>query len=406
MSNQFIIEKKYRELFETPNHQHTILLVDDEEYNLYTLRDMLSKMYNILTAKNGAEAIEILKKEHNRQSIHLIITDQRMPQMDGVEFLKNSLHLLPMAKRIILSAYADINIILRYINDIGIYQFILKPPNNDMMLMTIKRALEAYQLEFDNRQLLEELRVKNNMLEQSNSNLEKTVDEQTRELRQQTKELEASNETKNLFFSMVSHDLKAPNRSIDMQIEQMMELNAVISDPEVCQSLSEIKAQNKHLQDILDNLLDWSRSQMGQIQCLPYTYNISRLITKIVTVYNRSAEQNIFSVVLSNLLNNAIKYSYTNQEITITACIHDGYLEISVIDQGIGIRSQDLDKCFRIDQTRQLRSIGTMQEKGTGLGLILCKSLLEIHKGDIHVTSEYNKGSHFCFRLPINMSTP
>ncbi len=176
------------------SRKYTILLVDDEYDNLITLSDKLSDEYNILTAMDGLEALELIKNDARPERIHLIISDQRMPRMSGVEFLEKTLNIIPRTKRIILTAFADINTILESVNRAQIYKFIAKPFEHEDILLTIRRALEAYELEGENLRLIQELK-------ELNAGLEEKVQERTHELnrknRQMLQELKFAREVQN-----------------------------------------------------------------------------------------------------------------------------------------------------------------------------------------------------------------
>ena len=111
------------------------------------------------------------------------------------------------------------------------------------------------------------------------------------------------------------------------------------------------------------------------------------------------ADEDMLSAIIRNLISNAIKYTANNGEITIKLANSDNYIQISVIDNGIGITKENLQKIFKIDS--QISTLGTNNEKGTGLGLILCKEFIEKHNGKIWMESELGKGSAFHFTLPI-----
>lgn len=137
---------------------HTIMLVDDENHNLSTLSDLLSDDYNVITAKDGQEGIELLQNHPDPSSIHLVISDQRMPRVSGVKFLHHTLEIIPRAKRILLTGFSDVDAIIDSINKGQIYKFILKPYEHFEMLTTVRRALEVYELETKNDRLVEELK--------------------------------------------------------------------------------------------------------------------------------------------------------------------------------------------------------------------------------------------------------
>lgn len=174
-------EKRYR-----------ILAVDDEVNILSSLRRLLRREnYELLTANSGEEGLRILKEEGE---INLIISDQRMPGMQGVEFLKKAMELYPDTIRIILSGYTDVSAITAAINEGHIYQFILKPWNDEELKSIIRRALEQWELQMENRGLTEKIRRQNEELKILNQDLEKKVEERTEELVIRNKALMLSQE--------------------------------------------------------------------------------------------------------------------------------------------------------------------------------------------------------------------
>lgn len=163
---------------------HRILIVDDEPDNLLVLKGILGHEYDVITAADGAEALKLLESEQNPEKISLIITDQRMPNLSGVEFLERSIAVAPSAIKIILSAYTDVDVIIDGINKGHIYHFITKPYERGDILLTVKRALETHELEHENRRLVVELQEANEKLEENNQFLEARVKERTQQLEQ------------------------------------------------------------------------------------------------------------------------------------------------------------------------------------------------------------------------------
>lgn len=137
--------------------KYTILLVDDEESNLEILSEMLGEEYNTLSARDGQEALELVQKGDETGNIHLILSDQRMPNLNGVEFLQKTLPLLPKTKRIIVSGFTDVYDIIDSINKSQIYKFILKPFDRQDILSTVKQALNEYEEEDQREQLVQKL---------------------------------------------------------------------------------------------------------------------------------------------------------------------------------------------------------------------------------------------------------
>ncbi len=166
---------------------HTILLVDDELANLRVLTRILEPHYHVLTAEDGQEALEMVQRDANPQRIHLIISDQRMRRLNGVEFLKQTIPIIPKTIRIILTGFTDIEAIIDSINEGNIYKFLTKPIDSKELLVTVQRALEVYELEKKNLELLEELKA-------LNTSLEEKVQQRTHELEDSYQTIKAQQE--------------------------------------------------------------------------------------------------------------------------------------------------------------------------------------------------------------------
>ncbi|NOW89242.1 PAS domain S-box-containing protein [Clostridium beijerinckii] len=167
---KFVINKdKLRELNKTDDKdkKYTILLIDDELANLEALTRLLEEEYDVIKAENGFEALNILKDELCSKKINLIISDQRMPGMTGVELLKQTISIVPNAIRIILTGFMDVKDIIDSINEGHIYKFLLKPLEADELLISVKRALETYELKMKNIKLIDELKQTNKKLKKS-----------------------------------------------------------------------------------------------------------------------------------------------------------------------------------------------------------------------------------------------
>ena len=225
------------------------------------------------------------------------------------------------------------------------------------------------------------------------------------------------NSSKDQFFSIIAHDLKSPFNNI-LGFTELLRNNLDTYDKElVRQILGQLHSSSKMAYELLENLLDWSRLQTDRIEyeptqlsfnellrhCLPMMQLIasSKQISLEVTsatdlsVY---ADQNLTKTILRNLISNAVKFSNAKDKIYIKAEQIDNQIKISIRDKGIGIPMKDIPKLFRIDIKHS--TPGTMNEKGTGLGLILCKDFVEKQGGKIWVESKENEGSTFTFTLP------
>lgn len=236
-------------------------------------------------------------------------------------------------------------------------------------------------------------------------------------LQQSEQNLRELNSSKDRFFSIIAHDLKNPFNSIigfsDLLVEQIK-----MKDYEGIGEMAEmILKSSTHALDLLSNLLEWSRSQTGGMRFEPVFVEMVGLIKENIEFLEQSAEQkqisiekempalapilcdrNMINTVIRNLLSNAIKFTPNSGKILISVKSRPKELIILVEDNGVGIAAENLNKLFRIDGN--ISTPGTNREKGTGLGLILCKEFIEKHDGKITVQSEPGIGSIFTFTLP------
>lgn len=262
--------------------------------------------------------------------------------------------------------------------------------------------------------------------------LEKKVFDRTKLLRKQVFEknnaiealhnseklLSESNRTKDIFFSIIAHDLRNPLGAFKQLAEIMYEDFDSHTDLEKKDTIFEIQNSASMLYGLLEQLLDWARTQTGNMPFRPKQVNLINLISKITeqiesTIKKKSihiiteipselayiyADSEMIQAVLRNLITNSIKFTNENGEIKVIAKQDEDGIRIECHDNGVGMGSSDLEKLFRVDA--QVTSIGLEGEKGTGLGLILCSEFIKLHGGEIWATSEKGKGTIVSFRLP------
>ncbi len=236
------------------------------------------------------------------------------------------------------------------------------------------------------------------------------------QLKKYSEDLKASNAAKDKFFSIITHDLKSPFNAIIGFSDLLQEQVAKKDYLEMGKFANVINKSSKSAMDLLQNLMDWSRSQSGRIEFKPEPIEIVKLIDEIIFLLAPIADQksiiltknlptqtivfadkNMISTVLRNLISNAIKFTHPGGKIILSAKEDHNTITISVQDTGIGIPSDSIAKIFRIDNA--YTTSGTQNEKGTGLGLILCKEFIEKHAGKIEVESISGLGSTFSFSL-------
>ena len=264
--------------------------------------------------------------------------------------------------------------------------------------------------------LLEELRLSKEEIEESLFSRNQLVEE----LIDTKEQLESANAAKDKFFSIIAHDLKNPLGSFRSMLNLLVDQYNIFEEQERKEFLTVMKDSSAQLYNLLENLLEWSRSQRGLIKFNPNDTDLKMLAQNSITVLRLQADkkqiklvnnipsgtkvfadENLISTVIRNLISNAIKFTLEGGEIT-AGIINESVDSITcyIKDSGVGMNQAIKAKLFRIDDT--ITSKGTADEAGTGLGLILCKEFIEMHGGTIWVESELDKGSTFYFSLPIN----
>jgi len=362
----------------TKHDQYKVLIVDDVTKNIQLVASFLKEAgYDINFALSGKDALRHIKRER----FDLILLDIMMPEIDGLEVCEK-IKSLPESRDIpviFITAKTDIDSISKAFN-VGGVDYITKPFNRPELLARVKTHLE---------------------------------------LQSQRRNLEELNATKDKFFSIIGHDLKSP-------LNQLLSLSEIIQnelksgrEDEVARMANLLKDSAKSARLLLENLLDWSRSQTGKIHYSPEIIDVGEITKEVVQLNAQNAvqknikikssvipgtkafaDENMVKTVLRNLISNGIKFTKSGGEIKLGAEQANGMVIYSVADNGIGIKDEDIDKLFRIDINP--RSIGNSAEKGTGLGLILCKEFVEINGGEIWAESKWREGTTFKFKMPTS----
>ncbi|MFH0736365.1 MAG: PAS domain-containing sensor histidine kinase [bacterium] len=240
-------------------------------------------------------------------------------------------------------------------------------------------------------------------------------------LKEYAAKLEEANNTKDKLFSIIAHDLRSPFQGL-LGYGQLLETNFFdLEKTEIMDIVGSINSSLKSLYYLIENLLQWSRLQAEGFSFNPVKINVSEkcdfiiktfllniqnkqlnVINNIDTKIEIMADENMINSVIHNLLSNAIKFSKPNCKIYLESEKDNNFINISIVDSGIGINEENLKKLFKIEQGFSLP--GTANEKGTGLGLLLCKEMIELHGGSIKVKSKENIGSEFTFSIPQNFN--
>lgn len=258
----------------------------------------------------------------------------------------------------------------------------------------------------DEKKLLLRLRE----MEELNTSLELLVEQRTSKLI----EIVSTNAK---FLSIIAHDLRSPFSSILGILELLKMSLKEFNKNQIEEYVDIVYNSANNTLTLLDNLLVWAVSQNKEKNFKPIKINLYELLIeeieniktlasqKQITLrqsvkpdLNVTADIQMVKTILRNLISNAIKYTNVNGEIIIDASEVKQYVEVAIKDNGIGISPEDQRKLFKIDAFHS--TPGTHEERGTGLGLLLCKEFVELHGGNIRIDSEAGKGSRFSFTLP------
>ncbi|MGZ2370650.1 tetratricopeptide repeat-containing sensor histidine kinase [Ancylomarina sp. YFZ004] len=254
------------------------------------------------------------------------------------------------------------------------------------------------------------------------SGAHKTIKDFNIKLEDSNEKLRLINSTKDKFFSIIAHDLRSPLGAI-------LSFSNLIDDE--CSSSKEIETvaeyntylnqSARNLNSLLENLLQWAKSQLGNIKHQAVDFNLSEVIEENIEIQRLKAKEksieinfhikqdirvyadiNMTNTVIRNLLSNAIKFSHPKSEINLFAKVDGKMLQLSVQDSGVGISQSQQNKLFKIESNTS--TLGTNNETGTGLGLILCKEFVETNGGTIWIESKESKGANFIFTIPLHNS--
>ncbi|MGE5804343.1 MAG: PAS domain S-box protein [Ignavibacteria bacterium] len=280
--------------------------------------------------------------------------------------------------------------------------------------ITILRDITKIKLaENESHNYLKELQVNKNILEQKAADLT----ELNKKLNQSEQELIALNAAKDKFFSIIAHDLRSPFNSLLGITECLYNEIDYVSKEEIKSILMDIHKSAKSTFNLLENLLQWAAIKTKKIIYDPKILELDKLIPGIAELYSGIAsnkeinlssninpavtaygDYNMISFILRNLISNAVKFTKPGGTINVSALEEKKYVKISVYDSGVGMTAEKILELFKLD--KNISTPGTCNEKGSGLGLILCREFIEINKGKITVQSKIGEGSIFSFTLP------
>ena len=379
-----------------------ILAVDDEIFNLETLKRTFRKDYNMFTASSGSEGLDII----NNEDIHIVITDQRMTVMTGTEFLKIVAEKKPATIRIILTAYTDVVDLIEAINSDLVYKYVTKPWQPQDFRLTIQRAADHYWAEEGRRKLLVQLQDQNVRLENQNVELKRLDGLKTR------------------FMSIASHEFRTPLAIISGSVELLSMITNNLTDKQTNLVNNALEGSTR-LNEILTSVFDLVKMDAQDYAMKFSPHNIKSLIDEVYKEYEEVAKERSITIsqkiedlsievdpesiitVFDKLLSNAIKFTPDGGSVELLRMDdEDDMIHLVVRDSGIGIPKEELglvfDKFHQLGEVDQHSTSKTnFKGGGTGLGLAICNGIISLHRGKIYAMSEgVDKGTDIHVHLP------
>ncbi len=384
------------------HRKHCLLVVDDEADLVDSVKDLLRYEYRVLGATRAAEGLEIMKRE----KVHIVMSDQCMPEMSGVEFLSRLKEQYPDTVRLLFTAYADIKAVIDAINQGSVYRYITKPWEQEDLLMVLRQATDYYDLLAERNRLFKELQETNQQLKQANH------------------ELKQANELKKGFIKVASHELRTP-LTIVMGLADLAHRQYHVEQP-LKGWIDRIYVGSQRLNDRVDQMIKLLLADQFDKPLNCHQVSVSQILdaaTADVQTFIRQRKQTlevvypdepVFLMVeedkihdcLLQLLVNAVKFTPDGGTIRLSAKpISEQEMQIQVSDSGVGIDPASLARIFdpfftKFDVSRHASGTFEFERRGLGLGLSVVKAFVEMHGGRVKVDSKINQGSTFTILLP------
>ncbi len=372
--------------------KHAILIVDDEQENINLLSNILGEEYSLYQALDAAQALSFLKKNE----IHLILTDQRMPGLSGVELLEKAREIRPDSVRMLVTAYPDVNNAIQAINRGHVHRYIAKPFDSAELKVAIQQELEHLDLVRANRHLNEEMG--------------RMVDE----LFRANRELRDLNQMKDQFLANCSHELKTPLVSGMGYVDLMLSGGMGALDPRQEKGLRIAHRNLERLLGLIENLLALAKAKFKPEEVKIARFDLRPLIEECVESLRARARKKSLRVkavlpkrkipvdaderkihsVITNVLANAEKFSPEDARIDIRVSgPKAGRIRVTVTDNGIGLKEPKAD-------IQPFKTTSDFRYAGMGIGLTLARQILQQHKCDIVLEQSPQGGARVQFDLP------
>ncbi len=383
-----------------PRPRPSLLVVDDEPEVLRSVYDLLRIDYQVVTCASGPRALDVLR---SAEDIHVIMTDQRMPEMTGVELLRQAKAIRPETTRLLFTAYADIRTVIDAINQGHVFRYLAKPWDPEELEAVVRQGVEHHNLIVEKNRLLGELQAANAKLTEANR-------------------------LKGAFLEVASHELNTPVTVVLGMIElwKMTQGQDALSAER--QWIDRIGAAAQRLARTVERMLKLVRSgdfgrpleresvaiepllRRAIDELAPYLELRRQSVTVAVEpgLAPIEGDADKLADVLINLLANAIKFTPDGDTIQVAAGSEPaapGWIRFRVSDQGVGVPPGDQQYLFEpfftgFDTLRHSSGDYQFGKRGIGLGLWLVKTFVELHGGRVEVASIPGRGSTFSFLLP------
>ncbi len=356
------------------NNKAHILYVDDEPSNLNAFKSAFRFDYKIITASSPQEAFPLLKKH----KVEVIIADQRMPEMTGVEFLTKAREDYPDPIRIILTAYSDLEAVVQAINEGQVFRYISKPWDEQEFKMNIEIAVKLYRINQENQRLLKEQQKMLDFVRIAAHDLKEPV------------------RTIGSFMKLLKRDFgqelngtgnEYVNFAIDASERMSMMITEILNNPSA--RLKRLEIVDVDLNVLMENLLGDLQQLIQDKQATIYFDQLPKIQSSPLAL----------TQILQNLITNAIKYCDRKPEIHISCDVKEVSYFFKVADNGIGVPAKHADRIFKV-----FERLHTNEDKysGKGIGLATCKRMIDNLGGKIWLRSTVGEGSTFHFTLPID----
>ena len=373
--------------------RHAVLIVDDQPENVNLLANLLGDRYTLFKARDGASALEILR----RHDVHLILTDQRMPGMTGVELLEKARRIRPDCVRMLVTAYPDVQNAIEAINRGHVSRYITKPFDPDALRVEIARELEHLDVVRANRRLQEEMA--------------RMVDE----LFRANQELRDLNRMKDQFLANCSHELKTPLVSGMGYIDLLLSGGMGRLEPRQEKGLRIAHRNLERLLGLIENLLAMARARYRPDELRVTRFDLKSLVDECVASLRARARKKRLRVrvvwprrrpvveaderkihsVLTNVLSNAEKFTPDDARIEIRISAgREGRCRVTVTDNGTGPERDP-------SEIRLFQTSADPRYSGLGIGLMLARQILRAHGCDITLARRRGGGAKVRFELPL-----